>query len=80
MKTTILPRIDELKNNSVGNKENDKSRNLAIKSLNNVKIHEVTKLKNGFIWVVKDKMSKLIGPDKLKQSILDRFKPLKKTK
>lgn len=77
---TILPKIHELKNNTIGNLENDKAREKAMGILEAVKQNEKDKIKKGFVWVIKDKISKLVSPDKLKQCKIDGFKPIKKIK
>ena len=54
-------------NNQTGEKESIKNRKLANEALKDAKKLEKTFLKSGYIWVKKDKIAKLIHPNKLNE-------------
>lgn len=61
----------EKKSNSIGVKENNENRELALKTLD---LLTKKREKDGFVWVIKGKTSKQIHPDKLQDHIADNWK------
>lgn len=67
----IETNIESIKNNS--KKELQKAKN----NLLLCKEQEREKLLKGFSWVIKDKITKLVSPDKLKNCLNDGFKKVR---
>lgn len=72
--STILPTINELKNNSVGNTENEKVRIKAICVLADAKQQESIKKSKGHKYMSKGKTSVLVSPERFSDYFRDGFK------
>lgn len=59
------PQFDQITNNS--KKDLEKAKN----NLSTAKMIEQIRLKNGFVWITKDKTSKLVSPNRLKYYLSD---------
>lgn len=69
MKTELkqTEKITEFKNNTVGNRENEKNRNTALNVLITSNEIDSEKKKNGYKWMVLGKTSILVHPSRIKE-------------
>lgn len=72
--STILPKMQELKSNSVGNTENDKQRLRAIEVLSHAKAQETIKISKGYKSMQKDKTTVLANPNRFEYYLSEGFK------
>jgi len=70
----ILPKMDEINTNAVGNVINKQNRYAAQKAATDASYMEKDKINRGFVWVSNGKTSKLVSPLKLEACLADGFK------
>ena len=62
--TQILPSVNELKSNGVGNVENEKNRLRALGNLEQAKKLELAKKQKGYRWMRNGKTNAYVHPDR----------------